>query len=312
MSSNGWYIIVNPSSGGGISKKKLTKISQCLKENNIFGRLNKTSPQVSAKSLVGKGIQQGFRRIICIGGDGTVHNLVNGILNQTGVNPKDIVVGLIPMGTGNDWARHHNIPTNYKKAISIIAKENVDQQDVGELRILSGKRRVVYFINYAGVGFDGYVISKIEKYKFLGPLSYLIAAIGNFISFDVVFECQICLPVEGMLIECKSKIITKAGIKAEIEDEDSPVVIFIARDHHYMTPYFSTISEDQDIKVRVIGQRFELNDKAISIIAELIEPPEVKQHAKRKPKLILSSEDAPVLTIKRKKKSKQPKLVLNE
>ena len=184
MSSNGWYIIVNPSSGGGISKKKLTKIRQCLKENNIFGRLNKTSPQVSAKSLVGKGIQQGFRRIICIGGDGTVHNLVNGILNQTNVNPKDIVIGLIPMGTGNDWARHHNIPTNYKKAISIIAKENVDQQDVGELRILNGARKAVYFINYAGVGFDGYVISKIEKYKFLGPLSYLIAAIGNFISFE--------------------------------------------------------------------------------------------------------------------------------
>ena len=78
-----------------------------------------------------------------------------------------------------------------------------------------------------------------------------------------------------------------------------------------MTPYFSTITEDQDIKVRVIGQRFELNDKAISIIAELIEPPEVKQ-AKRKPKLILTNEDAPTLTIKRKKKSKQPKLVLNE
>ena len=184
MSSNGWFIIVNPSSGGGVSKKKLTKISQCLKENNIFGRLNKTSPQVSAKSLVGKGIQQGFRRIICIGGDGTVHNLVNGILNQTDVNPKEVVIGLIPIGTGNDWARHHNIPINYKKAISIIAKENIDQQDVGELRILSGKRRVVYFINYAGVGFDGYVISKIEKYKFLGPLSYLIAAIGNFISFE--------------------------------------------------------------------------------------------------------------------------------
>ena len=67
-----------------------------------------------------------------------------------------------------------------------------------------------------------------------------------------------------------------------------------------MTPYFSTITEDQDIKVRVIGQRFELNDKAIFIIAELVEPPEVKQQAKRKPKLVLSSEDVPVLTIKEK------------
>ena len=155
---------------------------------------------------------------------------------------------------------------------------------------------------------EGYV--KMHSVKLITYSSGKITN-GNFISFEVVFECQICLPVEGMLIECKSKIITKAGIKAEIEDDDSPVVIFIARDHHYMTPYFSTISEDQDIKVRVIGQRFELNDKAISIIAELIEPLEVKQQAKRKPKLILSSEDGPVLTIKKKKKPKAPKLVLD-
>ena len=156
---------------------------------------------------------------------------------------------------------------------------------------------------------EGYV--KMHSVKLITYSSGKITN-GNFISFEVVFECQICLPVEGMLIECKSKIITKAGIKAEIEDDDSPVVIFIARDHHYMTPYFSTISEDQDIKVRVIGQRFELNDKAISIIAELIEPLEVKQQAKRKPKLILSSEDGPVLTIRKKKKPKAPKLVLDE
>ena len=154
---------------------------------------------------------------------------------------------------------------------------------------------------------EGYVKSHSVKL-----LTYSSGKImnGNLISFEVVFECRICLPVEGMLIECKSKIITKAGIKAEIEDNDSPVIIFIARDHHYMTPYFSTIREDEDIKVRVIGQRFELNDNAISIIAELIEPNEVKQDAKRKPKLILSHESGQALTIKRKKRSNVPVLVL--
>ena len=154
---------------------------------------------------------------------------------------------------------------------------------------------------------EGYV--KSHSVKLLTYSSGKIVN-GNLISFEVVFECRICLPVEGMLIECKSKIITKAGIKAEIEDHDSPVIIFIARDHHYMTPYFSTITEDQDIKVRVIGQRFELNDTAISIIAELIEPNEVKQEAKRQPKLILSADPVPTLTIKRNKRSKPPKLIL--
>ena len=148
---------------------------------------------------------------------------------------------------------------------------------------------------------EGYV--KIDSVKLLTYSSGKITN-GNMVSFEVVFECQICLPVEGMLIECKSKVITKAGIKAEIDgDLDSPVIIFIARDHHYLTPYFSTVKEDQMIKVRVIGQRFELNDKAISIIAELIEPVEFKKEEKKKPRLVLTDEDP--ITIKPKKKKKK-------
>lgn len=94
---------------------------------------------------------------------------------------------------------------------------------------------------------------------------------GNNILFEVVFECDICFPVEGTLISCVAKNITKAGIRAESADEvPSPVVIFIARDHHYNNNYFSSIHENDVINVRVIGQRFELNDKYVSIIAELV------------------------------------------
>ena len=183
MDSKDWFIIVNPSSGGGVSKAKLERISQCLKQNKIFGNIYETSLEKNAESLVGEAILKGFKHVICIGGDGTVHNLVNGIFNQSIVETSEIVVGLIPAGTGNDWARHHNIPTNYKKAIKLIAKGNIKQQDLGVITVLGKRQRITYFMNYAGLGFDGYVISKIEKYKFLGPLSYLVAAITNFISF---------------------------------------------------------------------------------------------------------------------------------
>jgi len=105
------------------------------------------------------------------------------------------------------------------------------------------------------------------------------------IGFEVVFECQICCPVEGMLIQCKAKNITKAGIRAESSDESpSPIVVFIARDHHYMTQYFSTIQEEDKFTARVIGQRFELNDTYVSIIAELVEPK--KDYTQTKPKLV--------------------------
>lgn len=96
---------------------------------------------------------------------------------------------------------------------------------------------------------------------------------ANNIKFEVVFECKICCPVDGMLIQCKAINITKAGIRAESIDEvPSPVVVFITRDHHYSSKYFLTIQENSTFVVRVIGQRYELHDKYISIIAELVEP----------------------------------------
>lgn len=110
---------------------------------------------------------------------------------------------------------------------------------------------------------------------------------GTNISFEVVFECEICFPVEGMLITCLAKNITKAGIRCESFDEKpSPIVVFIARDHHYNNNYFSSIQEDDKISIRVIGQRFELNDKFISIIGELVVPVQNKNNID-KPKLVI-------------------------
>jgi len=107
---------------------------------------------------------------------------------------------------------------------------------------------------------------------------------GNNISFDVVFECDVCFPVEGMLILCVAKNITKAGIRAEsASDVPSPIVVFIAKDHHFNNSHFAEIQEGDKINVRVIGQRFELNDKYISIIGELIK--EKQDFTQQKPKM---------------------------
>lgn len=111
---------------------------------------------------------------------------------------------------------------------------------------------------------------------------------GNYIVFKVIFECLVCSPVEGMHINAVVKNITKAGIRAETLDENSPLVIFIARDHHYKMPYFSSLKLNDKIKVRVIGQRFELEDTYISVIAELIEPYTEKI---KRPKIILPEDE---------------------
>ena len=126
---------------------------------------------------------------------------------------------------------------------------------------------------------EGYI--KKNSSKVLTYSSGLINR-GSQVSFEVIFECEICFPVEGMLIQCVAKNITKAGIKAESSNEiPSPVVVFIAKDHHYnketQIDYFTTIQEGDKFTARVIGQRFELNDKYVSIIAEVIVPREKQQ-----------------------------------
>ena len=93
---------------------------------------------------------------------------------------------------------------------------------------------------------------------------------GNLAIFTVVYECLVCNPSQGMRISCAVKNITNAGILAQVDDSEySPVNIFIARDHHYNIPYFSELKEGDEIMIRVIGQRFELNDAFVSVLGEL-------------------------------------------
>jgi DNA-directed RNA polymerase subunit E'/Rpb7 len=122
------------------------------------------------------------------------------------------------------------------------------------------------------------------------------------VEFQAVFECMVCHPVEGMLIECTAKTITKAGIHADVitENEVVPITVFIARDHHYTDSYFSTIKENMKILIRVIGVRFELNDPYICVIGHLQRPQESddrrQQNARQKAglaRLTFYEDDAP-------------------
>ena len=93
------------------------------------------------------------------------------------------------------------------------------------------------------------------------------------IIFQVLYECYISNPPEDLVIECLVSSITKVGIRALLKndsEEDSPFVIFVARDHHYNNKDFSKISVKDIINVKVLGKRFELYDNNISIIGELI------------------------------------------
>lgn len=146
-------------------------------------------------------------------------------------------------------------------------------------------------------GFVKPVSTKIVTY------SSGIISRGINITFQVVFECDVCFPVEGMLISCVAKNITKAGIRADSADAvPSPVIVFVAKDHNYSNDLFSEIKEGDKFNVRVIGQRFELNDKYVSIIGELVKPKIVKEN----------NYDQKKYAVKDTKEFSKPKIVIED
>jgi DNA-directed RNA polymerase subunit E'/Rpb7 len=107
------------------------------------------------------------------------------------------------------------------------------------------------------------------------------------VEFQVLFECMICHPTEGMLMECVAKTITKAGIHAEVIDKDGvvPVTVFVARDHNYNDVNFNNVAENAKILARVIGIRFELNDPYVSVIAKLAQEHRTRENRGGNPKI---------------------------
>lgn len=134
---------------------------------------------------------------------------------------------------------------------------------------------------------EGYI-----KKQSINVISYSSGVIeNNSVVFDVVLQAFICKPVEGITIKCIVQNVTKAGIRATYgKEEDSPVIVFIARDHNYKKPEFSNIKINDEIIIRVIGTRYELNDKYISIIAELVTKYNKKKVKKPKVRIVKNQE----------------------
>jgi DNA-directed RNA polymerase subunit E'/Rpb7 len=145
---------------------------------------------------------------------------------------------------------------------------------------------------------EGYI--KPDSTKILSYSSGLCEA--NKVAFEVVFESLVCCPVEGQLIKCIVKNLTQAGIRAEIGESASPVVIYLSRDHHYNNSNFTNIKENEDITIRVIGQRFELNDEQVSIIGELVDTKQDKHNT--------YPNNKKQITVKKQPTNKKPKLVI--
>jgi len=204
---NMWYVIVNPTSGNGTPKKKWKRIISNLDAHHLLYKFTFSEYINHEKELIQKAIEQGYRKFICVGGDGTLHQVVNGVMTQNNVPFSEIKLAIIPMGTGNDWVKTYQIPKNISKAVAIIKGEKTIFQDIGCLDLLDETKRV-YFNNLAGLGFDGFVIKNSLKYKKFGAFAYLLATLKTFLQYK---KSVLTIDFNNKIIETKT-LLTLVGI----------------------------------------------------------------------------------------------------
>jgi diacylglycerol kinase family enzyme len=176
MNRSGWITIVNRAAGGGRTEKDWPLISQYLEKHGIIFESHFTNRRLHASIIARNKIKEGYSRIIVVGGDGTMNEVINGVFAQCRISTTEVMLGMISVGTGNDWARMFNIPADYEGAVLTIKQQKTFIQDAGLVSYRkNGKEWKRYFINIAGMGFGARVVERSNRMKDKGksgPLLY--------------------------------------------------------------------------------------------------------------------------------------------
>jgi diacylglycerol kinase (ATP) len=183
-----WFFIVNPNAGSRKGVRDWPKISKMIREAGIPHETALTTHRGHAILLASEAVVKGYRQIAVIGGDGTLNEAVNGIFNQQTADPKEILLGMIPVGTGNDWCRSFNIPFDYKKSIEVLSRGKTFVQDVGKvIHYYHDKPETRYFVNVAGMGYDALVAKKTNVLKEKGKggqLTYIYFVFASLFQYN--------------------------------------------------------------------------------------------------------------------------------
>lgn len=164
--NNSWYAIVNPVAGKGNGLKHWPTISKLLRDNNISHDYVFTERKYHAIELSVEAINKGYRNILIVGGDGTIHEVVNGIFIQNTIPTQQVLLSVIAVGTGNDWIRMFGIPRKYSEAIKAINAGHSFLQDVAKISYYeSSVKQTRYMANVAGYGFDASVNRRYNHLK---------------------------------------------------------------------------------------------------------------------------------------------------
>ena len=193
------YIIVNPIAGSVVNRGGLLKQLRRLKPR----KLRLTQRPGEAETYARDAIRAGCDYVIAAGGDGTLNEVINGI--ATPRHMPGVCVGIVPLGTANDFARSIGLPASVEDNIDILRAKQTDPIDL--VRVTSDRTR--YFVNVSAGGFSGLVDEKLtpEIKSTWGPLAYLRSAAAALPELHAYHTTIVFDDVERLLIELYNAII---------------------------------------------------------------------------------------------------------
>jgi YegS/Rv2252/BmrU family lipid kinase len=174
-------VILNPTAGRGAGAQLSPQIEAHLRDQDLRFELVKTNAPGHAVLLAEEAVNQGADRLIAVGGDGTFNEVLNGLI-QAGGTPDGVVLGIVPIGTGNDMAYGAGLPLEWQQACQIIARGATRVLDVGHVQ--ADNDASLFFGNGVGIGFDAIVNIESRKLKRLrGFFLYFVALMKTLIAY---------------------------------------------------------------------------------------------------------------------------------
>lgn len=170
-----WYIIVNPQAGSGAAISEWIPAERMLIQNRVPYVTVMTDHKSHAVSLAHEAAAKGYRRIAAVGGDGSLHEVFEGICSycdKSGTPPEEFYLAVLPIGSGNDWIKSCHVPNDMEKVIRLIIEESFGWMDVVRAKSRGGK--INYMANGAGIGYDSHVCDRVNQQKEQGMHPRLI------------------------------------------------------------------------------------------------------------------------------------------
>ncbi len=177
-------VIVNPVAGAKSAGRLWPRIDSLLKHEGLSFDFQYTEGVGHAIEIAREAAGDGYRYVVAVGGDGTVHEVANGILGSGGADRT--TMGIINTGTGSDFIRSAGVPRDYAPACSRVVNPHPSNIDVGVIECQKDRKPVKrFFVNAAGLGFDAEVAETTERLpKYLGgTLPYVLGVLRTLVGY---------------------------------------------------------------------------------------------------------------------------------